>query len=135
MHRITNVDPESKTADCEECGPGARVKFRNHRNHWACLVSERRRSAESRQRSSRPRRWRDVPGMNLELFERMNAEQGGVCRICRRVDPRTLVADHDHATGRIRGLLCHRCNRALGFFRDDPELLLRAALHVTPTDS
>lgn len=64
------------------------------------------------------------------------ARQQGRCAICETVEhggPSThsrLFADHDHATGEPRGLLCFRCNTALGKFRDDPRLLLRAAAYV-----
>lgn len=63
----------------------------------------------------------------------MHAEQEGVCAICK--NPETLIKenvkfdlciDHDHATGRIRGLLCNKCNRAMGLMKDDPAVIQSA---------
>jgi hypothetical protein len=73
-------------------------------------------------------------GLTLAEYEAMLAEQGGVCLICGR-DPQTagrerLVVDHDHATGHVRGLLCHRCNQGLGWFGDSTELLASAARYL-----
>lgn len=68
-------------------------------------------------------------GMTPEQYDAMLVEQGGGCAICRR-PPRSdisLHVDHDHSTGRIRGILCFRCNNSLGDLEDDP-MLLRAAL-------
>lgn len=50
------------------------------------------------------------------------------CIICGSDE--TLVVDHDHKTGKIRGMLCNHCNRGLGHFRDDPELLEFAAIYL-----
>lgn len=54
-------------------------------------------------------------GLTDEGYEALLAAQGGGCAICGRPpsERRRLDTDHDHKTGRVRGLLCHRCNRAL----------------------
>jgi hypothetical protein len=61
--------------------------------------------------------------------EEMRLAQNDQCAICEDQQPQHL--DHDHATGKIRRLLCQRCNHGLGLFRDDPYLLHVAALYVT----
>ncbi len=51
--------------------------------------------------------------------------QDGKCAICRTAP--AVHVDHDHVTGKVRGMLCFSCNAALGHFRDDPAVLRRAA--------
>ena len=81
-------------------------------------------------------------GMSVEDYDAMNQRQNGLCYLCQRPNEdsrnRRLAIDHDHqcCKGRgscpncVRGLLCDRCNRGLGFFRDDWELLSKAAEYV-----
>lgn len=64
-------------------------------------------------------------GITLAEKEAMVKQQGGRCAICRR-KAKTLGVDHDHDTGFVRGLLCFRCNQALGFFSDSIQFLERA---------
>jgi len=66
----------------------------------------------------------------------MLEEQGGLCAICRAA-PAAHV-DHDHATGKVRGLLCFNCNGGLGQFKDRIQVL-EAAIgylreHASPTE-
>ena len=53
-------------------------------------------------------------GIGIEEYDAMVAAQDGRCLICDR--ERKLVVDHEHETGRVRGLLCITCNSQLGFF-------------------
>ena len=72
-------------------------------------------------------------GLTLEDYDRMLEAQDGGCAICGR-PPRpdiSLHVDHDHETGRIRGLLCFPCNNTLGDFEDDPARLYAAADYLT----
>jgi hypothetical protein len=67
-------------------------------------------------------------GITEDDFERMLAQQGGLCAICRAV-PGTFV-DHSHQTGQVRGVLCFNCNNGLGHFGDNLVLLELAALYL-----
>lgn len=73
-------------------------------------------------------------GMTLEDYEVMFAEQGGVCKICGTDNPhnrwRVFAVDHCHDTGKIRGLLCNKCNRGMGLLDDNPDRLLAAANYL-----
>jgi Recombination endonuclease VII len=54
--------------------------------------------------------------------------QGGICPVCLK-RPATQV-DHDHKTGRVRGVLCLYCNAAMGAFHDDPNLIANAIAYL-----
>lgn len=66
-------------------------------------------------------------GLSLEEFRRLEAAQGGVCAICHEPPSTRLYVDHDHVSGRIRGLLCQRCNVMLGHAKDNV-LILESAI-------
>ena len=68
-------------------------------------------------------------GMTPDDYIQKLNEQGGACAICRHVFP-SLVIDHDHDTGEVRGLLCHKCNVGMGHFNDNIELLSHAVIYL-----
>jgi hypothetical protein len=71
-------------------------------------------------------------GIDVKDYERMLQEQGGGCYICgkRPEGKRALDIDHDHATGKVRGLLCSNHNRGIGLLDDDISLLARAIQYL-----
>lgn len=73
-------------------------------------------------------------GMTSAEYDRMLAEQGGRCAICKRRPTKgiSLHVDHEHRTKRVRGLLCFRCNNALGDFRDRADFLVAALHYLDP---
>ena len=86
-------------------------------------------------------------GITLEEYNLMVKSQGGVCAICEGVnDTRrrgthngkdvamSLAVDHNHKTGKVRGLLCSACNTSLGKFKDDPVLLKKAIHYLEKTN-
>lgn len=73
-------------------------------------------------------------GLTVKQYELMLVGQGDCCALCGSADPEhwsgQFQVDHCHKTGRVRGLLCARCNGGLGLLGDSPEILRRAALYV-----
>lgn len=82
----------------------------------------------------RARKRRAAYGLAESDFRSMWDAQGGRCPICGDVliddGRRRTHVDHDHQTGRVRGLLCVDCNVGLGRFKDSPEALMRAAAYL-----
>lgn len=67
-------------------------------------------------------------GLSAEMYNALLATQGGGCAICGQTKTRRrLDVDHNHITGKVRGLLCGKCNRAISQAEDNPERLMRMA--------
>jgi len=66
-------------------------------------------------------------GMTRQEYADILAEQDGLCSICKQPEQnRRFSVDHCHDTGKIRGLLCSKCNTALGLFNDNIDSLVNA---------
>lgn len=72
-------------------------------------------------------------GISLDQLNKLMSEQVELCKICQTPfdDQNVFCVDHDHQTGRVRGLLCRTCNWGLGHFKDSPQLLARAQAYLS----
>lgn len=105
-------------------------KHPDYRRKHAKLNAEIRSADETRlayNEYMRLRRYNLTKEQLVELWER----QGRKCAICPVEISLDAPIDHDHATGKVRGLLCHKCNRGLGQFEDSVVLLQKAIAYLT----
>lgn len=107
-------------------GRAYREKNRVQRREYA-----RRYAAENKERFLGYRLKRHF-GITVEDYRAMFEKQGGVCAICGAPPPnkRGFHVDHDHKTGKIRGLLCHHCNVGIGNLRDSIDMLRKALAYL-----
>lgn len=71
-------------------------------------------------------------GLSVEEYDRLLAEYGDFCAICgcSLIRSKRCHIDHDHRTNEIRGVLCNKCNMAIGLLRERPDLLKAAELYL-----
>ncbi len=123
--------PEAKERDrAYKRTPEYKQRERERRNtaEFKSRESERKRTPEYKLGRRRSRGIVDA-----HLVDHLTYIQDGRCAICDTTTPRgrgTWHADHDHKTGLVRGLLCNACNVGLGFLKDDPVLLRKAAEYL-----
>ena len=134
-------------SDCKSCNLAARAaKYRDdprpaidralqwQRDNPERHQAKQREYAESGKKkvADRKSHLKRKYGLTLEDFEAMLASQGGGCAICGKPDVDHV--DHDHQTGRVRGILCFRCNVAIGQMDDDSDRLAAAMAYLTRDD-
>lgn len=130
---------DGHTYDCKVCrNAAARNRIAQQPGYHA------RRNAQTREyRADYYRRnfdrlrdlsYRKSFGITLADYNQLLDNQGGVCAVCRKPQRsarnKHLAVDHCHITGKIRGLLCDACNRAIGLLGDDPQTLHSAIQYL-----
>jgi hypothetical protein len=98
-------------------------------------ASYKRRHPESRRRYNNQRYQHKLLvcyGLTADAYAELLRQQEGACAICKLSPKRKkLAVDHDHASGMVRGLLCDRCNRAVGLFGDSVLILQQAVAYLS----
>ncbi len=107
-------------ARCRKCRQAYRKRWRKEIN------------PEAAKRLYRKAHFKKLYNITIEDYDRMYFKQNGVCMTCGKPETtknqwgiRRLSVDHDHKTGKVRGLLCTCCNRLIGLARDDVSTLKR----------
>lgn len=76
-------------------------------------------------KTKRAYRLKTAFGLTAEAYDAMRRDQRNCCQICKKAFE-WLAVDHDHVTGKIRGLLCRGCNGVLGMLNEDPHIFQEA---------
>jgi hypothetical protein len=148
QQEVTDETPATK------CCPKCKIEkptseFRTLRSGeltWWCkecdnaYKRERRKKNPEQPGARRGLHFQRTYGITPAEYGALLTAQWGLCAICgkgeRRMGgrhgttPKALSVDHDPRTGKIRGLLCDMCNRGMGYFGHDPQLLMKAARYL-----
>lgn len=121
------------------CSPRCEARYRRRVSDepMTCLLCGAQRIARgdaiwcSRKCASRAGNLRFHYGLDVDEYRAILTAQGYACAICKRSFAEVVPhVDHDHASGRVRGVLCAPCNFALGSFQDDPKRLASALAYL-----
>ena len=131
--RVRSGNYKTVECVCIRCGQEFSLRKIAKNSRGLCLVCRRRDNIQKfrekhpgynldDKRRAQRRYWNLMSkyGMSLQEYDDLLKKQGGVCAICRKEQTRghSLCVDHNHETGQNRGLLCHKCNQALGLLQD-----------------
>lgn len=109
--------------DCKDCRNNHRRQFRQENKH---IFFEKENTPEFKAKSKAKSLKRNY-GITSDQFDQLNTIQQGLCAICNKPEnhkhKKHLSVDHNHKTGKVRGLLCHSCNVVLGLIKEDLGIL------------
>ncbi len=97
-----------------------------HKNYKATFEYRKGRRIYQKSQKNKTRLLKKYFNLSFEDYQKMVRQQSNKCAICgdkerikRNGNKMELAIDHSHRTGKVRGLLCQRCNRGLGLFKED----------------
>lgn len=121
-----------KTIDLEKRNRMRPYYHAYYLKHKDKILEYSKRTWPDRKPAARARNLMRDYGMTTQDFDAMIEFQGGVCGCCGSADwgGRGPYVDHDHKTGRVRAILCLRCNAAMGLVKEDPARAMRLYQYI-----
>ena len=118
---------KSKPERCKTC---VKAGMRSYRKENSAKVAEadKARYTEKRKKTIYFSQVKKKYGLTRDEYNRILESQGGHCAICPSTE--RLVVEHNHETGEVRGIVCNKCNTALGMADDSPTRLLDCAKYL-----
>jgi hypothetical protein len=132
---------------CKICGEGKPLTdfYKTPRGHYhgkcrKCYISLQQQKYDPVKK--REYNLKRLYGITLDDYDRMLQDQQGSCKLCGTLDPggrqsgrgkvHVFFVDHCHKTGRIRGLLCNTCNKAIGQVGENLDFFTNAIIYLKP---
>jgi len=118
-----------KDSKCKECQKRVFKEYQKKNKEYFARHSQeyRDRNGNTYKERARNSKYKMTYGITVEDYNTMFKEQEGKCLICKGTDSfsrsKHLHVDHCHKTGKVRGLLCNKCNQGIGAFNDNIKLL------------
>lgn len=145
LNQYSPTSNSSWTSRCKQCRCLQAKQWRVNNPDKAKAIAERAKPKQREYYESGRGKYQSRKGLltryglTLEQYNAMVEAQGGVCAICGKPEDRektyNLSVDHCHVTGRIRGLLCAKCNSALGHMEDNITYLQNAISYLKYTSN
>lgn len=128
VRALASLGGETTYVPSRPCKHGHSLRWVGTNNCVSCEEMRKEGYREARREARLLKKY----GIASSVYEAMSEEQQGKCAICTEViEDRSLFhVDHCHSTGKVRGLLCSRCNQAIGLLRENPNIIRRAASYV-----
>ena len=118
-------DWRNKPGNKEKASKKAREWYKNNKKHFIQRMKKYRKENPDVVKNSR---LKERFGLTLEHHTHLIKSQKGRCAICEQ--KRKLCVDHNHVTGKVRGLLCNQCNFAIGCFYENEANMLKAVKYL-----
>jgi Recombination endonuclease VII len=136
MFYKNSMGKEGFRSDCKKCNDTkAKEYYRVHKEEYKVRSIDWHINNPDKLKNARLKK---TYGIGLKDYIIMYERQNKRCKICLKLDTGSvtksrLCVDHCHITGKIRGLLCDKCNKGLGLFNDNAELLTTALRYINET--
>jgi hypothetical protein len=121
--------PDGYSYLCKEC-TSIRKRKPSYQERHRNLAQARRDANYPQFRAIEIKREMRKYGITVEQYEEMAAKGCAICGAKQGETKRRMPVDHCHVTGKVRAVLCMFCNTAIGKFRDDPDLCIKAAEYL-----